>query len=131
MMKRFIDGPSIPTLCFSGAARGSPARKKFSGTSMEVVFGKPDKMFRLIGEALSPSLAGETFLKDFFLTECEDPAALLRRWSLRPGLPRGITVVHRPNELKLAECLKTADVVVTENHPVNAADIDAAPLLKL
>ena len=54
---------------------------------MKVVFGEPDKMFRLIAEALSPSKEGEKFLCDFYLTEIKDPVATFRAWSSRRGIP--------------------------------------------
>src|SRR4029079_1934491 len=69
---------------------------------MKIVFGEPDKMFRLIGEALAPSLEGQSFLKEFYLTECADPVGMLRAWSARRGIPSGITVAHcaKPEDLK-------------------------------
>jgi hypothetical protein len=39
---------------------------------VKVLFGEPDKMFRLIGEALAPSPEGDSFLRAFFFNESPD-----------------------------------------------------------
>jgi phosphoglycerate dehydrogenase-like enzyme len=98
---------------------------------MEVVFGEPDKMFRLIGEALAPSVEGPAFLKEFFLTENTDPAPMLRKWSAKRQVPRGVKVVHCDDPRNLADFLRSADVLVAENQHIGAAEIEAALSLKL
>jgi phosphoglycerate dehydrogenase-like enzyme len=98
---------------------------------MKIVFGEPDKMFRLIGEALAPSPDGETFLAQFYLTECANPAGMLKAWSARRNVPPGITVSHcdRPEDLK--RMLTDADVLVIENGRVGAEELASASSLKL
>jgi phosphoglycerate dehydrogenase-like enzyme len=98
---------------------------------MKVVFGEPDKMFRLIAEALAPSPDGETFLKEFYLTECADPVNMLKEWSTRRNVPSGITVSHcsKPEDLKTL--LTDADVLVIENERVGNEELDSASSLKL
>ena len=98
---------------------------------MKVVFGEPDKMFRLIAEALAPSPEGETFLKEFYLTECADPVEMLKAWSARRRIPPGITVSHcaKPEDLK--GMLTDADVLVIENEKVRAEELAGASSLKL
>jgi phosphoglycerate dehydrogenase-like enzyme len=98
---------------------------------VKVLFGEPDKMFRLIGEALAPSDDGEKFLPSFFLTESADPVNMLRAWSARRQIPTGINVSHcsLPNDLKTM--LADTDVLVVENATVGIDDIDAATSLKL
>jgi phosphoglycerate dehydrogenase-like enzyme len=98
---------------------------------LKVVFAEPDKMFRLIGEALAPSTEGKTFLADFFLTESDDPVALLRDWSARREVPAGIEVSHCARPEDLGEMLSAADAVVAENAPIRAADLERATSLKL
>ena len=98
---------------------------------MKVVFGEPDKMFRLIAEALAPSPEGEAFLKEFYLTECNDPVSMLRSWSARRRVPSGIGVLlcHRPEHLK--SMLADADVLVVENTKVGMDELAGASSLKL
>jgi phosphoglycerate dehydrogenase-like enzyme len=98
---------------------------------MKVVFGEPDKMFRLISEALAPSPEGRTFLKDFYLTECRNPTGMLRTWSARRNVPPGIVVSHcsRPEDLKAM--LADADVLVIENGKVGSEELARASSLKL
>lgn len=98
---------------------------------MKVVFGEPDKMFRLIAEALAPSLEGRAFLKEFYLTECADPVGMLRAWAGRRGVPAGIAVSHcsRPEDLKAM--LADADVLVIENGRVGTEELSRASSLKL
>ena len=81
---------------------------------MRVVFGEADKMFRLIGEALAPSAAGEEFLAGFFLTESADPVERLRGWSARRKIPPGIAVAYCTRPDDLATMLTDATVLVTE-----------------
>jgi phosphoglycerate dehydrogenase-like enzyme len=98
---------------------------------VKVVFGEPDKMFRLIAEALAPSTDGKSFLQEFYLTECADPVRMLRAWSARRQIPSGITVSHcsRPEDLKTM--LTDADVLVIENGKVGIEELTAASSLKL
>jgi phosphoglycerate dehydrogenase-like enzyme len=98
---------------------------------VKVVFGEPDKMFRLIAEALAPSDDGKRFLAEFFLTESADPVGLLRAWSARRQIPSGIQVLHcsRPAELKMM--LADADVLVVENTKVGLEEIAGSASLKL
>ena len=98
---------------------------------MKVVFGEPDKMFRLIAEAIAPSPEGRTFLKQFYLTECADPVSMLRAWSARHQVPPGIEVAHcaRPEELK--SMLADADVLVIENGTVGGDELSQASSLKV
>lgn len=98
---------------------------------MKVVFGESDKMFRLIAEALAPSSEGASFLKEFYLTECTDPAGMLKAWSVRRKIPSGIAVFHcsRPEDLKAM--LTDADVLVIENERVGAEELANASSLKL
>jgi len=98
---------------------------------MKVVFGEPDKMFRLIAEALAPSPGGEAFLKEFYLTECADPVGMLKAWSARRNIPAGISAWHcaKPEDLK--SMLSDADVLVVENARVGAEELDRARSLKL
>jgi len=98
---------------------------------MKVVFGEPDKMFRLIAEALAPSPDGKTFLQEFYLTECVDPVGMLRAWSARHQVPSGITISHcsRPEDLKAM--LADADVLVIENGKVGIEELAHASSLKL
>ena len=98
---------------------------------MKIVFGEPDKMFRLIAEALAPSPEGEAFLREFYLTECTDPVGMLKAWSARRDIPAGINVSHcaRPEDLKAM--LADADVLVIENERLGAQELAAAPALKL
>jgi phosphoglycerate dehydrogenase-like enzyme len=98
---------------------------------LKVVFGEPDKMFRLIGEALTPSAEAEEFLAAFFLTESANPVDLLRRWSARRGIPPGIKVSHCARPDDLAEMLADATVLVIENSVVGAAHLEQARSLKL
>ena len=98
---------------------------------MKVVFGEPDKMFRLIAEALAPSPDGKAFLQEFYLTECDDPVSMLRAWSVRRAIPTGIAVAHchRPEHLKTM--LTDADVLVVENTKVGMDELADASSLKL
>jgi phosphoglycerate dehydrogenase-like enzyme len=98
---------------------------------VKVVFGEPDKMFRLIAEALAPSPDGKTFLQEFYLTECTDPVDMLRAWSARRQVPAGIAVLHcsRPEDLKTM--LMDADVLVIENGTVGVQELAHASSLKL
>jgi phosphoglycerate dehydrogenase-like enzyme len=98
---------------------------------VKVVFGEPDKMFRLISEALAPSDDGNSFLREFFLTESADPVTMLSAWSSRHQIPPGIEVSHclRPQDLEVM--LTDADVLVVENAAVGMDDIKHAALLKL
>lgn len=98
---------------------------------MKVIFGEPDKMFRLIAEALAPSRDGKTFLQEFFLTECDDPVGMLQAWSARRQIPSGITVLHcsRPEDLR--PMLADADVLVIENGKIGADEVASASSLKL
>jgi phosphoglycerate dehydrogenase-like enzyme len=98
---------------------------------MRVVFGEPDKMFRLIGEALAPSVDGERFLAGFFLTESADPVDLLRRWSARRKIPPGINVSYCTRPENLAAMLAEATVLVIENDVVRAEHLALARSLKL
>jgi phosphoglycerate dehydrogenase-like enzyme len=98
---------------------------------MKVVFGEPDKMFRLIAEALAPSPDGETFLKEFYLTECADPVGMLNAWSARRNIPSGITVSHCARREDLKAMLADADVLVIENERVGAEELANASSLKL
>ena len=98
---------------------------------MKVVFGEPDKMFRLIAEALAPSPDGEEFLRRFYLTECADPVRMLKAWSSRRGVPPGITVSHCPRPQDLRGMLTDADVLVIENERVGAEELGNASSLKL
>jgi phosphoglycerate dehydrogenase-like enzyme len=101
------------------------------GGRLKVVFGEPDKMFRLIAEALSPSKEGEQFLCDFYLTEIKDPVATFRAWSSRRGIPRGIQVEHCNGGDDLKRMIVDADALVVENAPVDAEHIESARSLKL
>ncbi len=98
---------------------------------MKVVFGEPDKMFRLIAQALAPSTDGKTFLQEFYLTECDDPLGMLRAWSARHQVPSGIAISHcsRPEDLK--EMLTDADVLVIENGKVGIEELATASSLRL
>jgi len=98
---------------------------------VKVVFGEPDKMFRLIAEALAPSADGRTFLKAFYLTECEDPVSMLRVWAARRHVPSDIEVAHcdRPEHLKTM--LTDADVLIVENTRVGREELAGASSLKL
>lgn len=98
---------------------------------MKVVFGEPDKMFRLIAEALAASPDGETFLKQFYLTECADPVNMLRAWSARRQVPPGINVVHCARAEELKSMLTDADVLVIENRTVGADELSQASSLKM
>lgn len=98
---------------------------------MKVVFGEPDKMFRLISEALAPSPDGEKFLKQFYLTECADPVAMLKAWSARHDVPPGIAVSHCAQPEDLPGTLADADVLVIENGKVGAEELSRASSLKL
>jgi phosphoglycerate dehydrogenase-like enzyme len=97
---------------------------------MKIVFGEPDKMFRLIAEALAPSPDGKTFLQEFYLTECADPVSMLRAWSARRQVPPGIAVSHcsRPQDLKTM--LADADILVIENGKVGIEELAHASSLK-
>src|SRR5262245_30490626 len=88
-------------------------------------------MFRLIAEALAPSLDGETFLPEFYLTECANPVRMLRAWSARRQVPSGIAVSHcsRPEDLKAM--LTDADVLIIENGKVGIEELAHASSLKL
>jgi len=99
--------------------------------AMKVVFGEPDKMFRLIAEALAPSPQGEAFLREFYLTECADPAGMLQAWAARRRVPAGIAVSHcsKPEDLKAM--LADADVLVVENGKVGTEELARASSLKL
>jgi len=98
---------------------------------VNVLFGEPDKMFRLIGEALAPSDDGGGFLSEFFLTECANPVGMLRSWSARRKIPAGIRVSHcsRPDDLKAM--LADTDVLVVENARIGLDEISEAPFLRL
>jgi phosphoglycerate dehydrogenase-like enzyme len=98
---------------------------------VKVVFGEPDKMFRLIAEALSPSPDGSAFLQEFYLTECDDPVRMLQSWSARRRIPPDIGVSHcqRPEHLKMM--LSDADVLVVENTKVGMDELAGASSLKL
>jgi len=98
---------------------------------MKVVFGEPDKMFRLIAEALAPSPEGEKFLKQFYLSESADPVGMLKAWSARHNVPPGIAVSHcaRPEDLR--GMLTDADVLVIENAKLGAEELSSASSLKL
>jgi phosphoglycerate dehydrogenase-like enzyme len=100
-------------------------------TPMKVLFGEPDKMFRLIAEALAPSPDGKTLLKEFYLSECADPVRMLQAWATRRGVPPGIAVSHcsRPEDLK--GMLVDADVLVIENGKVGTEELGRASSLKL
>ncbi|MCX7310167.1 MAG: D-isomer specific 2-hydroxyacid dehydrogenase family protein [Alphaproteobacteria bacterium] len=98
---------------------------------MKVVFGEPDKMFRLIGEALAPSDAGPKFLQEFFLTESADPKALLRAWSEKRGVTGGIDVVHCDDPPNIEKWLADADVLVIENQKIGADELNGARSLQL
>jgi phosphoglycerate dehydrogenase-like enzyme len=106
-------------------------QQPYDGDNVKVVFGEPDKMLRLIGEALAPSDAGKDFLVDFFLTESADPIKMLRDWSSRRDIPPGTRVFHcsRPENLKAM--LTDAAVLVVENAAIRIEDIDCATSLKL
>src|ERR1051325_8069378 len=98
---------------------------------MKVVFGEPDKMFRLIGEEIAPSPDGEKFLKQFYLLECPDPVGMLKAWAARRQVSPGITVSHcvRPEDLR--RMLTDADVLVIENRKLGAEELGTASSLKL
>ena len=98
---------------------------------MKVVFGEPDKMFRLISEAFAPSPEGKTFLKEFYLTECRDPIGMLQTWAARRNVPPGIVVSHcsKPEDLKAM--VTDADVLVIENGKVGSEELSRASSLKL
>jgi phosphoglycerate dehydrogenase-like enzyme len=115
----------------SGELVGSLEASLLGGGIVKVVFGEPDKMFRLIAEALAPSSDGKLFLEEFYLTECDDPVSMLRAWSSRRQIPSGITVSHcsRPEDLKAM--LTDADVLVIENGKVGTEELGAASSLKL
>jgi phosphoglycerate dehydrogenase-like enzyme len=98
---------------------------------VKVLFGEPDKMFRLIGEALAPSPEGDSFLRAFFLTESADPVAMLKAWSAERNIPSGIEVAHCTRREDLAAMLGEAQVLVVENAAIRAAEIENATLLKL
>jgi phosphoglycerate dehydrogenase-like enzyme len=98
---------------------------------VKVLFGESDKMFRLIGEALSPSDDGERFLPEFFLTESADPVRMLRAWSARRQIPTGIHVSHCSQPDKLKPMLADADVLVVENATIGQNEIEHAASLKL
>jgi phosphoglycerate dehydrogenase-like enzyme len=98
---------------------------------VKVVFGEPDKMFRLIAEALAPSPAGKTFLPEFYLTECADPVSMLRSWSARRQVPSGIAVSHCSRHEDLKAMLEDADVLVIENGKVGIEELAHASSLKL
>jgi phosphoglycerate dehydrogenase-like enzyme len=98
---------------------------------VRVVFGEPDKMFRLIGEALAPTAEAEEFLSGFFLTESADPVDLLRRWSARRSIPPGVTVSHCARPEDLAAMLADATVLVIENSVVGVAQLARARSLRL
>lgn len=98
---------------------------------MKVVFAEEDKMFRLIGEALAPSVEAEKFLAAFFLTESADPVDLLRRWSARRKVPPGIEVSYCTCPKRLAGMLADATVLVIENSGVRAEHLEQARSLKL
>jgi D-3-phosphoglycerate dehydrogenase / 2-oxoglutarate reductase len=98
---------------------------------MNVVFGEPDKMFRLVSEVLAPSPEGKTFLKEFYLTECPDPIGMLQAWAARRDVPPGVIVSHcsRPEDLKVM--LTDADVLIIENGKVGTEELCRASSLKL
>jgi phosphoglycerate dehydrogenase-like enzyme len=98
---------------------------------LRVVFGEPDKMFRLIGEALAPSAEADEFLTAFFLTESADPVDLLRRWSARRNIPPGVKVSHCARPEDLPAMLADATVLVIENSVVGATQLARARSLKL
>ena len=98
---------------------------------MNVVFGEPDKMFRLIGEALAPSETGDAFLRSFFLTESADPVALLRRWSERRGVPPGIGVTFCETKDEFRQALRQAEAAVVEKQAVTPEMLEEAARLKL
>jgi phosphoglycerate dehydrogenase-like enzyme len=98
---------------------------------LRVVFAEPDKMFRLIGEALAPSAEGAAFLAGFFLTESRDPVDLLRRWSARRKIPPGIAVAYCTRHDDLATLLADATVLVVENSVVRAEHLVGASSLRL
>jgi phosphoglycerate dehydrogenase-like enzyme len=98
---------------------------------LRVVFGEADKMFRLIGETLAPSAEAEKFLAAFFLTECANPVALLRRWSAQRKIPPGITVSYCTRPEELATMLADATVLVVENSSVRVEHLVRARSLKL
>jgi len=98
---------------------------------LRVVFGEADKMFQLIGEALAPSGDARAFLAQFFLTESSDPVDLMRRWSARRKIPRGINVSHCARPEDLVAMLADATVLVIENGVVRAEDLERARSLKL
>src|SRR5215470_17545391 len=88
-------------------------------------------MFRLIGEALAPSAEAEKFLAGFFSTESANPVDLLRRWSARRKIPRGIKVGYCARPEDLAAMLSDATVLVIENGVVRAEHLEQARSLKL
>jgi D-3-phosphoglycerate dehydrogenase len=98
---------------------------------MKVVFGEPDKMFRLISEALAPSPDGGKFLKQFYVTECADPVTMLKAWSARHNVPPGIAVAHCARPEDLPGMLTDADVLIIENGKLGAEELSRASLLKL
>jgi phosphoglycerate dehydrogenase-like enzyme len=98
---------------------------------VKVVFGEPDKMFRLIAEALAPSPDGKTFLEEFYLTECDNPVSMLRAWSARRNIPSGIEVAHCHQPEHLKTMLTDADVLVVENTKVGMEELAGASSLKL
>jgi phosphoglycerate dehydrogenase-like enzyme len=108
-----------------------PSATAHREASLKVVFGAADKMFRLIGEALAPSADGERSLGAFFLTESADPVDLMRRWSARRKIPRGIEVSYCTRPEDLAAMLTDATVLVIENEVVGAAHLAQARSLKL
>src|SRR3954470_21320397 len=99
--------------------------------TVRVLFGEPDKMFRLIAEALAPSPEGDRFLRAFFLTESADPVSMLKAWSAERNIPSGIEVAHCTRREDLGAMLREARVLVVENASIRAADIENATLLKL
>lgn len=98
---------------------------------MKIVFAEPDKMFRLVAAALDPSSADEQFLREFFLTESDDPPALMQKWAARRGVPKGLIVRIAADEAQFGSELHDADVVVLEKQRLTATLLENARSLKL
>jgi phosphoglycerate dehydrogenase-like enzyme len=96
-----------------------------------VLFAERDKMFHLIGEALAPSAEGPKFLAEFFLTESADPVALMRDWSSRRNVPKGIQVSFAESADELDRKLPDARVLVIENTPIGTERIERSKALRL
>jgi phosphoglycerate dehydrogenase-like enzyme len=98
---------------------------------MKVMFGEPDNMFYLAAAALSPSLAGDRFLRSYFRPDTVDGVTLVRSWAEKYQLPARLQAVVCDDTHSFARELADTDMIVLEKQPLTAAHLDLARSLKL